>query len=131
MTLGSLIQVSRAVGTGEVCAKRAPKAAAYPRCVDEKCGKTATTRTLAKRKGTGFSAKLVDAMEAVRLSFPRDVMHLIRAFASDKIGVHPAAELWDMEVDRVEAYCGSGRRIVAWRLVNEIGRVRVVYWSEP
>ena len=95
----------------------------------------------AKRKGAGFSAKLVDAMEAVRLSFPRDVMQLIRGFASDKIGVHPAAELWDMEVDRVDVdgmmevsvghASGSGRRIVGWRLVDECGRVRVVYWSEP
>ena len=68
-------------------------------------------------------------MEAVRFSLPRDVQKLIRGFASDKVGVHPAAELWDMEVDRVDT-AGHFGPIVAWRLVQEIGVVRVVRWTE-
>ena len=39
-------------------------------------------------------------MEAVRLSFPRDVTQLIREFASDRVGVHPTASQWVNQVRR-------------------------------
>ncbi len=41
-------------------------------------------------------------MEAVRLSFPRDVVQLIHAFASDRIGEHPSAKAWKEDVFRDE-----------------------------
>ena len=56
----------------------------------------------AKRKGAGFSERIVDAMEAVRLSFPRDVTQLIHEFASDRVGVHPTASQWVDQVVRVD-----------------------------
>ena len=60
---------------------------------------------------------------------PESLQKLIRGFASDKVGVHPAAELWDMEVDRLDT-TGHFGPIVAWRLVQEAGVVRVVCWTE-
>ena len=45
-------------------------------------------------------------MEAVRLTFPRDVTKLIHEYASDRIGVHPSANAWKEDVFRDE-YEGS------------------------
>ena len=41
-------------------------------------------------------------MEAVRLSFPRDVTKLIHDYASDCIGVHPSANAWKEDTFRDE-----------------------------
>ena len=41
-------------------------------------------------------------MEAVRLGFPPDVMQAIRGYASDRVGVHPTADMWGMNVIRFD-----------------------------
>ena len=51
-------------------------------------------------------------MEAVRLRLPLDVQQRIRVYASDRVGVHPTAEAWDMEVDLGESQV-RGNEVVA------------------
>ena len=66
-------------------------------------------------------------MEAVRLGLPSEVLRNIRGYASDRVGVHPTAEVWDMEVDRQTwtSDVGSG---VQWRYEVEEGSMRVMWW---
>ena len=64
-------------------------------------------------------------MEAVRLAIPPDALRLVCEYCSDRVGVHPTAYAWDMEVDRNEwqADVGTG---VEWRFEVSSGRMRVV-----
>ncbi len=68
-------------------------------------------------------------MEAVRLAHPHDALRLVRAYASDRIGVHPTAEVWDMGVDRQTwtSDVGSG---VEWRYEAEEGRMQVFRFAD-
>ena len=50
-------------------------------------------------------------MEAVRTGLPRDVMKLVHDFASDRVEMHPLAELLDMDVDRREYTMNDGRSL--------------------
>ena len=67
-------------------------------------------------------------MEAVRLTFPRDVTKLIRDYASDRIGVHPSANAWKEDVCRNEYDCGA----VEWLMdiPNGVGNGhdRIEFW---
>ncbi len=46
-------------------------------------------------------------MEAVRLGFPPEVTRMIQAYASDRGGIHPTAEVWDETVERFD----HGKRV--------------------
>ena len=65
-------------------------------------------------------------MEAVRLPLPLDALRLVRAFASDRVGLHATAEAWDMEVDR-QTWSSDFGGGVEWRFETEEGWRRI-YW---
>ena len=70
-------------------------------------------------------------MEAVRLSFPFDVTKLIHEYASDRVGVHPTAQIWDDEVNRFISESDLSSRVV-WTKFDESGRVGTntfVFWE--
>ena len=53
-------------------------------------------------------------MEADRTGFPRDVMKLVHDFASDRVEMHPLAELLDIYADRREYTMFNGCKAVLW-----------------
>ena len=57
------------------------------------------------------------------MKLPLDAMRLIREYSSDRIGVHPTAEGWGMEVDR-----WTGRRLLQWRYKVADGRTLEMNW---
>ncbi len=68
-------------------------------------------------------------MEAVRLAIPPDALRLVRGFSSDRVGVHPTAAAWDMEVDRFQ-WQSDVSTGVEWRFELKSGRVRTMWWLE-
>ena len=57
-------------------------------------------------------------MEAVRLGLPLEVTRAIKAYASDRVGLHPTARIWDEVVDRIETESDFDRKVV-WREVDD------------
>ncbi len=66
-------------------------------------------------------------MEAVRLALPPDAQRLVRTYSSDRVGLHPTADAWDMEVDRNE-WQSDGGSGVEWRFEVPSGRIRTMWW---
>ena len=60
-------------------------------------------------------------MEAVRLGLPPEVTRKVQEYASDRIGIHPTARMWDEGVDRRIAEYHA----VVWTIFDndEIGRI--------
>ena len=62
-------------------------------------------------------------MEAIRLGFPPEVTSAIHEYASDRVGVHPTARMWDEHVDWLVENDYASR--VVWTIYDndEIGRI--------
>ena len=67
-------------------------------------------------------------MEAVRLKLPLETLRLIREYSSDRIGVHPTAEVWGKEVDRLTWTDDDGDATVEWQYEVEEGGMRFMCW---
>ena len=67
-------------------------------------------------------------MEAVRLALPPDALRCVREYCSDRVGVHPTAEGWGMEVDRRTGTTVTGTSIVGWRYKVADGRTMEMNW---
>ena len=70
----------------------------------------------------------MQGMEAVRLELPLETLRLIREYSSDRVGVHPTAEVWNMDVDRETCETITGTSKVEWRYKVADGRKLEMNW---